>query len=74
MVEPFANALLSLKKGETTKEPVHSQFGWHVIKLDDVRPLQVPAFDQLKPQLQQRLQQQNIQKTVAELRAAAKVE
>ena len=74
MVEPFANALLTLKKGETTKEPVHSQFGWHVIKLDDVRPLQVPAFDQLKPQLQQRLQQQNIQKTVAELRAASKVE
>jgi peptidyl-prolyl cis-trans isomerase C len=74
MVEPFANALLSLKKGETTKDPVHSQFGWHVIKLDDVRPLQVPAFDQLKPQLQQRLQQQNIQKTVSELRAAAKVE
>jgi peptidyl-prolyl cis-trans isomerase C len=74
MVEPFANALLTLKKGETTKDPVHSQFGWHVIKLDDVRPLQVPAFDQLKPQLQQRLQQQNIQKTVAELRAASKVE
>lgn len=74
MVEPFANALLGLKKGEYTKDPVHSQFGWHVIRLDDIRPLQVPAFDQLKPQLQQRLQQQAIQKTVADLRAAAKVE
>lgn len=74
LVESFANAMLKLKKGEYTKEPVHSQFGWHVIKLDDVRPLKVPSFDQLKPQLQQRLQQEAVQKTVAGLRAAAKVD
>lgn len=73
-VEPFANALLNLKKGEYTKEPVQSQFGWHVIKLDDVRALKVPAFDELKPQLQQRLQQQLIQKAITDLRATAKVE
>jgi len=73
-VEPFANALLNLKKGDYTKEPVQSQFGWHVIKLDDVRALKVPAFDELKPQLQQRLQQQAIQKAITDLRAAAKVE
>lgn len=73
-VEPFANALLNLKKGEYTKEPVHTQFGWHVIMLDDVRALKVPGFEELKPQLEQRLQQQAIQKTVADLRATAKIE
>lgn len=73
-VEPFANALLNLKKGEYTKDPVQTQFGWHVIRLDDVRPLKVPAFDELKPQLQQRLQQQEIQKIITDLRAAAKIE
>ncbi len=73
-VPPFANALLNLKKGEYTKEPVQSQFGWHVIKLDDVRDLKVPPFEELKPQLQQRLQQQSIQKAIADLRAKAKIE
>jgi peptidyl-prolyl cis-trans isomerase C len=74
LVEPFANALLNLKKGEYTKEPVKTQFGWHVIRLDDIRALKVPAFNELKPQLQQRLQQQAIQKTVADLRSAAKID
>lgn len=74
LVEPFANALLNLKKGEYTKEPVQTQFGWHVIKLDDVRPLKAPTFEEMKPKLEQHLQQQAIQKTVADLRAAAKIE
>ncbi|HCJ50968.1 MAG: peptidylprolyl isomerase [Gallionellales bacterium CG_4_10_14_3_um_filter_54_96] len=73
-VEPFANALLNLKKGEYTKIPVKTQFGWHVIKLDDVRSLKVPGYNELKPQLQQRLQQQTIQKAIADLRATAKIE
>lgn len=73
-VPPFANALLNLKKGEYTKEPVQSQFGWHIIKLDDVRDLKVPPFEELKPQLQQRLQQQAVQKLIADLRAKAKIE
>lgn len=73
-VAPFANALLNLKKGEYTKEPVQSQFGWHVIKLDDVRSLKVPPFEELQPQLQQRLQQQSIQKAITDLRAKAKIE
>ena len=73
-VEPFANALLNLKKGEYTKTPVQTQFGWHVIKLDDVRALKVPTYNELKPQLQQRLQQTAIQKAVADLRGAAKIE
>lgn len=73
-VEPFANALLTLKKGETTNNPVQTQFGWHVIRLDDVRALKVPSYDELKPQLQQRLQQQEIQKIITDLRAAAKID
>jgi len=73
-VEPFANALLNLKKGEYTKTPIQSQFGWHVIKLDDIRTLRVPGYGEMKPQLQQRLQQQEVQKAVADLRAAAKIE
>lgn len=73
-VPPFANALLNLQKGEYTKAPVESQFGWHVIKLDDTRELKVPPFEELKPQLQQRLQQQAIQKAIADLKAKAKIE
>ena len=73
-VPEFANALLNLKKGEYTKEPVQSQFGWHVIKLDDTRDLKVPQFEEVKPQLQQRLQQQSIKKAIDELRAKAKIE
>jgi peptidyl-prolyl cis-trans isomerase C len=73
-VPPFANALLSLKKGTYTKEPVKSQFGWHIIKLDNVRDLKVPSFEELKPQIQQRMQQQSIQDYIAELRSKAKIE
>ena len=73
-VPPFANAMTNLKKGEYTREPVQSQFGWHVIKLDDVRDLKVPSFDELKPQLQQRLHQQAIKNEIAEMRAKAKIE
>jgi peptidyl-prolyl cis-trans isomerase C len=73
-VPPFASALLKLKKGEYTKEPVESQFGWHVIKLDDVRDLKVPPFEEVKPQIQQRLQQQSIQEYIADLRSKAKIE
>ena len=73
-VPPFASALTSLKKGAYTKEPVKSQYGWHVIKLDDVRDLKMPSFEELRPQIQQRLQQQSIQEYVADLRAKAKIE
>jgi peptidyl-prolyl cis-trans isomerase C len=73
-VEPFANALLNLRKGEYTKDPVQTQFGWHVIKLDDVRPLKVPSFEEQKPQLTQLLQQQELKKIITDLRASAKIE
>ncbi len=73
-VPPFANALTSLKKGQYTKEPVHTQYGWHVIKLDDVRDLSVPPFEQVKPQIEQRLQQQAVQGVINDLRSKAKIE
>ena len=73
-VKPFSDALAALKKGETTKAPVKTDFGYHVIRLDDVRPLKVPAFDELKEQFRQRAQQQQIQKLVMDLRSKAKVE
>jgi len=53
---------------------VKSQFGWHIIKLDDVRDLKMPTFEELKPQILQRLQQQSIQEYVVELRSKAKIE
>lgn len=74
VVKPFGDALLKLKKGQYTQEPVQSQYGWHIIKLEDERPVKAPALDQIKPQLTQRLQQEQIQKGIAELRAKAKIE
>ena len=73
-VKPFADAMQALNKGQYTEAPVKSDFGWHVIQLDDTRALKLPAFDEAKPQIQQRLQQQMVEKHVAELRSKAKVE
>ncbi len=70
-VRPFGEAMTQLKKGAMTTAPVQSQFGWHIIRLDDKRPL---SYEALKPQLQQLVQQETVQKTIADLRAKAKVE
>ncbi len=73
-VKPFADALTKLDKGKYTKQPVQSQFGWHVIQLEDVRNAQFPPFDQVKPQLQQLVQREEVQKVFEGLRAKAKIE
>ena len=73
-VKPFADAVTGMQKGQTTPTPVKTDFGYHVIRLDDVRPLQVPPFAELKEQFRQRAQQQQIQKLVADLRSKAKIE
>jgi peptidyl-prolyl cis-trans isomerase C len=73
-VKPFADAVTSMQKGQTTTAPVKTDFGYHVIRLDDVRPLQVPPFAELKDQFRQRAQQQQIQKMVMDLRSKAKIE
>ena len=73
-VKPFGDALAKLEKGKYTETPVKTDFGYHVILLEDSRPLTPPAFDAIKPQLAQRAQQQQIEKMVSDLRAKAKVE
>jgi peptidyl-prolyl cis-trans isomerase C len=73
-VKPFADALVKLEKGKVTDAPVQSQFGWHVIQLEDVRPMQFPAFDEVKQQIYGALQEQEIQRVVTALRAKAKVD
>jgi len=73
-VPEFAQAVEQLKKGEMTTTPVQSQYGWHVIQLDDARPLQFPPLEQVKQQLEERLRQQSLSQYQASLREAAKVE
>src|SRR6266516_125085 len=73
-VKPFSEALTKLEKGKYTETPVQTQFGWHVIQLDDVRPAQFPAFDTVRQQLLTRMQEQEVQKFVGELRSKAKIE
>ncbi len=74
IAKPFADAVTSMQKGQTTTAPVKTDFGYHVIRLDDIRPLQVPPFTELKDQFRQRAQQQQIQKMVMDLRGKAKIE
>lgn len=73
-VPEFSNAMVKLKKGQLTDAPVKSQFGFHVIRLDDVRSSQLPPLDQVKPQIAQQLQQQKLAKFQEDLRAKAKIE
>jgi len=70
----FADAMTRLEKGKYTETPVQTRFGYHVIQLDDVRPLKFPALAEVKPRIQQELQQNKIAEVVRELRNKAKVE
>ena len=73
-VGEFGAALLSLEKGKMTETPVKTQFGYHIIRLDDVRDAQLPKFDDVKPQITEQLTQQKLVKYQEELRAKAKIE
>lgn len=73
MVKPFSDATVALKKGSVSPNPVQTQFGWHVIKLQDIRNAQPPAYDTVKQALEQKLQQEQLEKTLGELRAKAKI-
>ena len=73
-VPEFSQAMIKLNKGQTTDAPVKSQFGWHVIRLDDVREAQLPPMDEVKPQITQALQQQKLAKFQQDLRTGAKIE
>jgi peptidyl-prolyl cis-trans isomerase C len=74
MVEPFGEAVVKLEKGKFTEEPVKTQFGWHIIILDDIRNAPVPSLEEMQPQITQKLQSRLINEYIDKLRSAAKVE
>jgi peptidyl-prolyl cis-trans isomerase C len=74
MVPDFADAAFKLKKGEFTQTPVKTQFGWHVIKVEDRRVAKPPSFEELKPQLNNELAREFVAQKMNELKTAAKIE
>lgn len=73
-VPEFSQAMIKLGKGQMTPEPVKTNFGWHVIRVDDIRDAQLPKIEEVKPQITQQLQQQKLAKYQEDLRAKAKIE
>jgi peptidyl-prolyl cis-trans isomerase C len=73
-VKPFSDAMVKLEKGQMTDAPVQSQFGWHVIKVDDVREAQFPPLEQVTPQIREALSQQRMAAFADQLRKAAKIQ
>ncbi|MGK2952855.1 MAG: peptidylprolyl isomerase [Thiobacillus sp.] len=73
-VKEFSDALAGLKKGEITKTPVKTQFGYHVIRLDDVRQPEVPPLDAVRGEIVKQLQNQRVRAAISAARAGAKIE
>ena len=73
-VKEFSDAMTKLEKGKMTDAPVKSQFGFHIIRLDDTRDAQLPKFEDVKPQITQQLTQQRLATYQQELRAKAKIQ
>jgi peptidyl-prolyl cis-trans isomerase C len=73
-VQPFGEALKGLKKGELTKEPVKTNYGYHIIELQDVRTQPFPPLEQVKAQIQQSLANKAREDYIADLRAKAKIQ
>ncbi len=73
-VKPFSDAMVGLKAGEFTQAPVQTQFGFHVIKLEDVRDAQLPSFDEVKGQIAESLQQRKLQEFQQGLKKKAKIQ
>ena len=74
MAKPFGDAVKNLKKGEMTQEPVQTQFGWHVIKLEDTRETAPPPFEQVKQQVNNGVIQKKLQAYVDSLKKTAKID
>ena len=70
----FGSALTKLQKGQMTEVPVKSQFGWHIIRLEETRDAPFPAFEEVKPQLKQRMEQAKMQQFQDALRDKAKTD
>jgi peptidyl-prolyl cis-trans isomerase C len=73
-VPEFGQAMSKLKKGEVTAAPVKTQFGWHIIKVEDTREAQFPSFEEVRPQIEQRLAQVKLQQYQQSLRDKAKTD
>ena len=73
-VKPFADAVTALKKGALVDKPVQTQFGWHIIMVEDTRPVEFPPVDQVKPQIEEMLRQQTLANYQEELRGKAKID
>ena len=74
MVKPFADAVKALKKGETTPEPVQTQYGWHIIKLEETREVTPPPFDQVKAQVTKNLIQKKLVAYVEDMKKTAVID
>lgn len=74
MVKPFADAVLTLQPGQMTEQPVQSQFGWHVIKLEESRAPAPPSFDEVKDRVKMLVQRKRLQTYLDDLRKTAKIE
>lgn len=73
-VKEFSDAMVKLEKGKVTDAPVKTQFGYHVIRLDDVREAKAPPLEQVRPQIQQELERRRVQQLQQDLRAKAKIQ
>ncbi|OZA30682.1 MAG: peptidylprolyl isomerase [Hydrogenophilales bacterium 17-61-9] len=73
-VKEFSDALAGLKKGETTKAPVKSQFGYHIIRLDDTRQPQIPPLEAVRGEIVKQTQQARVRDAITSVRSSAKVE
>jgi peptidyl-prolyl cis-trans isomerase C len=74
MVKPFADAVAGLQPGQMTEQPVQSEFGWHVIKLEESRASAPPAFEEVKDRVKMIVQRKKLQAHLEELRKGAKIE
>jgi peptidyl-prolyl cis-trans isomerase C len=74
MVKPFSDAVIDMEKGAYTKEPVKTQFGWHIIQLEDTRKTTPPPFEQVKPQLEMMVRSQRVQDYIQSLRSKADIQ
>ncbi|CAB3717464.1 peptidylprolyl isomerase [Paraburkholderia rhynchosiae] len=73
-VPEFADAATHLQKGQMSDTPVHTQFGWHIIRVDDVRSITPPPLEQVRPQIAQQIQQEKLQAFEEGLRKNAKIQ
>lgn len=73
-VKEFGEAMAKMKKGEISAAPVKTNFGWHILKMEDVRKINFPPYEKLKGRIAREIQQQALTKYVDQLRAAAKIQ